>query len=134
MLEAEVGVEHGTRLTLAGEVDGEEIGECEVFAWDAELVVEAGLVSGDEAATVFDEGAELVALRVAECGDVGEDEGFVGGEMGGVEIAVVHHLEGDAGFDEGLIPAEGVVFDFGGILIAAVVPGGLLGVDEAYVG
>ncbi len=91
-------------------------------------------MSGDEAATVFDEGAELVTLRVAERGDVGEDDGLEGREMGRVEIAVVDHLEGDAGFDEGLIPAEGVVFDLGGVLVATVVPGGLLGVDEGDAG
>ena len=95
VLEADVGVEHWA-FALAGEVDGEEIGEGEVFAWGAELVVEAGFVSGDEAAAVFNEGAELIALRVAEGGDVGEDEGFVVGEMRGVEVAVVDHLEGDA--------------------------------------
>ena len=87
-------------------------------------------MGGDEVASAFDEGAELVALRVAESGDVGQDEGLVWGEMGGVEKAVVHHLEGDARFDEGLIPAEGVVFDFCGVLIATVVPGGLLRVDQ----
>ena len=130
VLEADVGVEHWA-FALAGEVDGEEIGEGEVFAWGAEFVEEAGFVSGDEAAAAFDEGAELVALRVAECGDVGEDEGFVGGEVRGVEIVVVDHLEGDARFDEGLVPAEGGVFDFVGVVIAAVVQGGLLGVDES---
>ena len=44
------------------------------------------------------------------------------------------HFEGDAGFDECLVPAEGVVFDFGGVLVATVVPGGLLGVDEGDAG
>ena len=50
---------------------------------------------GDDAASALDEGAELVALRVAERGDVGEDKGFVGSEVYGVEVAVVDHLEGD---------------------------------------
>ena len=65
---------------------------------------------------------------------LGRMSGFVGREMGCVEIAVVDHLEGDAGFDECLVPAEGVVFDFGGVVVATVVPGGLLRVDEGDAG
>src|SRR5439155_547387 len=43
---------------------------------------------------------------------------------------VVHHLEWDARLDERLIPAEGVVLDFGPGAVAAIEPSGLLRIDE----
>ena len=103
LLKVDVGVEHGA-FGFSGGVYAEEVCESEVFAAYPVLVEEAGFVGGDEVAAVLDEGSDLVALGVAEGGDIGQDDGFIGGEMGGVEKLVVDHVEGDAGFDESLIP------------------------------
>src|SRR3989442_602408 len=54
--------------------------------------------------------------------------------MRGVEQTVVHHLEWDTGLDERLIPAEGVVLDFGPGAVAAIEPRGLLRIDERDAG
>src|SRR6185312_2870365 len=61
MLEAKIGIHHRT-LAAASPVDGEEIGEAEVFAAHAPLVVEAGFIRRDEITAIFDEGAKLIAL------------------------------------------------------------------------
>ena len=77
---------------------------------------------------------ELRALRGRECGDVGEDERAELADVVGVEEMVVDHLEGDAGFDEGLVEAEGVGLRLWASVVAAVVHGGLLRVDDGDAG
>ena len=47
-----------------------EVGKTKVLAAYTPLVVETGFVSGDQAAAIFHEGAELLALRVTQRRDV----------------------------------------------------------------
>ena len=64
-------------------------------------------------AAACNERAELVALRVAEYGDVGQDEGLVSGKLFHAEQPVMHHLERYARLDQRLVQAQRVVLDFG---------------------
>ena len=59
----------------------------------APFIVEAGLVSGNQASAVFHEVAELLALGVGERGDIGQDERLERAHVRGVEQTVVDHLE-----------------------------------------
>ena len=92
-------------------------------------------MSGDEAAAVLDEGAELIALRVAEGGDVGEDEGFVRGEMRrrrGCRSCTISKGMRDSmrAWYQPRAWSSTLVWR----VVAAVVQGGLLGVDEGDAG
>src|SRR6266516_3314075 len=72
----------------------------------------------------------MIALAVGERGDIRQDQRLERAEMRVVEQTVMHHLEWDARLDERLIPAEGVVLNFGPGAVAAIEPRGLLRIDE----
>src|SRR5439155_15020180 len=121
-------------LGTAFKAHTQEIGQAKILSLHAPFVVEAGFVSRDKTSAVFYESAELIGLGMRECGDIRQDERLERAQMRGVEQTVVHHLEWDACLDERLIPAEGVVLDFGPGAVAAIEPRGLLRIDERDAG
>src|SRR5437773_4016527 len=133
VFETEVGVVHRT-FDTAFEAHAEEIGQSKILSLHAPFVVEARFVSDNQASPVFHESAELIALGVGKGGDIRQDESPERAEMRVVEQTVMHHLEWDARLDERLIPAEGVVLDFGPGAVAAIEPCGLLRIDERDAG
>ncbi len=133
VFEAEVGVVHRP-FDAAFEAHTQEIGQSKILSLHAPFVVEAGFVRGDKAATVFHKHTELIALGVRKRGNIRQDERLERAEMRGVEQTVVHHLEWDARLDERLIPAEGVVLDFGPGAVATIEPRCLLRINECDAG
>ena len=131
VFEPKIGVLHRS-LDLTTPTNAQKVGETKVLSADAPFIVKAGFVGGDEAAALFHEAAELVALRIAERGDVRQDQCLEPADQRGIEQAIVDHFELDAGFNERLIPPEGMILDFGLGATAAVKPGGLLRINECH--
>jgi hypothetical protein len=73
MFQADVGVEHRP-FNFARPIHSKEIGKVPKSSLDSHpLIVKASLVRSDEIASILDQGAELIALRVAKCGQIGQD-------------------------------------------------------------
>ncbi len=84
MLQADIGVEHRS-LGFACPIHSKEIGEAEVPAAHTPLIVKTCLVCSDEVSPILDEGAQLVALRIAECGKVRQYERRIWSKLCGIE-------------------------------------------------
>src|SRR6266853_914844 len=95
VLDAQVGVLQRP-FNASVEPDVEHIRQAEVFAADSPLVVQRGLVGGEQAATAADVLSQLPALRVRQRGDVRKYEQLEFVDVGRVQQAVVRHLKRDA--------------------------------------
>ena len=82
---------------------------------------------GDDAAASADERTQLIALRVAQHGNIRQDQRLVIFQMLGVQQAVMDHLERNTRLNQRLIPAQRIVLD-----LRAVVPGRLLRIDQPH--
>ena len=132
-LDGKVGILHRS-FVAAGKGRTKEIGQPEVLAALAPLIVKRRLVGGDQAAAVVDKGTQLLALFVGKGGDIGQDQRLEGGQVFGVEQAVVHHLEGDTRLHQRMVVALRMVLDtFVGAITAVVIPG-LLRIDHGHTG
>ena len=83
--------------------DAEEIGQAEVGARVEVLVVEAGLKAGHDRSAGVYVVADLLALAVAEHGDVGQQKSAILAEVLGIEAVFVHEVESEAAAEKGLV-------------------------------
>ena len=118
-------------LDAAVERHAEDVGEAEVVAAPADLVVERGRERREEAAAALHVAANRVALRVGERGRVGEDQQPEPIEAIRREERLVHQLERHARFDERVIHAEHVVLGAIARRDAGVIGLGLFRVQHA---
>ena len=101
---------------VAGFADAEEIGEAEVGAGTEVFVVEAGLEAGHERSAGVHVVAELLALAIAEHGDIGQQQGAILGETFGIKAVFVDEVEGEAAAQQSLIDAlRGLVHVLAGV-------------------
>src|SRR5581483_5147953 len=86
-------------------LNAEDIRQTEVRSHAVVFVIEAGLKGGEKRSATFDEGAKLIALRVAEQSYVGQDERRIFLQMRCVHAIFMHEIEEKTAFEQRIVHA-----------------------------
>src|SRR4051812_32555670 len=129
-LEIQIGVHHPL-VYLSGERNTEKLRKAEIFPPNSPFVIERRFARSNNAAAALDEVLQLLALRLRQGRDIGQNQRPKRFQVLLIEELVVNHLEWDSAFYHGVLEAELRIFYLGASLFAAIEGSGLLGIDQA---